>query len=132
VLICAEDGWVEDWTREIPRRWNFRGCKKYQSATIFCLTPEEQLKIAKPVLPHLSWFKSLIWSLFNTTKTIKVEFLVSNLNPVATFKEQLIRAVQADDDILAQHQEERALIDNISRADSYADLYKIYLDNGWV
>ncbi len=132
MLTCAEDGWVEDWSREIPQRWNFRGCKKYQSTTIHCLTPEEQLKIAKPVLPHLSWFKNLIWSLFNTTKTVKVELLDSNLNPVATFKEQLILAVQADDDILTQYREERELIESISRADSYADLNKIYRENGWV
>ena len=132
MLICAEDGWVEDWTREIPQRWNFRGCKKYQSITIYCLTPEERLKIAKPVLPHLSWFENFAWALFNTTKTVRVALLDSNLNPVATFKEQLIRAVQADDDILTQHQEERELIEIISRADSYADLYKIYRENGWV
>jgi hypothetical protein len=47
------------------------------------------------------------------------------LNPVATFKEQLIRPVQADDDILTQHQEERELIEIISRADSYAMLIYI-------
>ena len=132
MLTCAEDGWVADWSIEIPHRWNFRGCKKYQSTTIYCLTAKEQLKIAKPVLPDHSWFENLIWSLLNTTKTVKVAFSDSNLNPVATFKEQLILAVQTDDDILTQYGDKKDLIKIISRANTYADLYQIYRETGWV
>lgn len=132
MLICAEDGWVDEWVGGAPERWNFKGCSKYQKFTIYCLNAENELKTAKPSAPQLSRFGTLIWRITNMTKQVTVEFTNSDLSPLETFKTSLVRAVKADDDVLTQFKSKKSLVEAISRAQSYAELRELYHQNGWV
>ncbi len=131
VLICAEDGWVADWSKAIPKKWNFKGCTKYQRITIHCLLPEGRLEYAKPRLPEMGWLDKAIWRTVNSPKEIVVDFSSAKSESLETFKACLIQAVRAGDDVLTQFKDEMAIIESISGAETYSELRQVYQESGW-
>jgi len=133
MLICAEDGWVDDWSGEVPGKWNYRGCRKYQSIAIHCLGSDSVLMTARPEMPHMEFFDRLIWAITNRSRPVvvsieQVEGLPRSLD---RFKEHLVRAVIDGSDLLLQYSEPETLVRAIRNAGSYADLKRLYRENHW-
>ncbi|WP_227816795.1 hypothetical protein [Nitrogeniibacter aestuarii] len=131
MLICAKDGWVDDWSEAIPENWNFKGCAKYQNIPIYCLLPDGRVEYAKPRFPNMNWLSKTFWRTVNVSREIEIEFYEAKAETFESFKACLIEAVKADDDVLTQFKEKQALIKRISGADSYSSLHAIYQENGW-
>lgn len=133
MLICAEDGWVDDWSDDVPGKWNYRGCRKYQSIAIYCLSSDGVMMTARPEIPHLGFLDRLIWAITNRSRLIAVSFekVDSVSNSLDRFKAQLVRAVEGGSDLLLQYNEPDTLIRAIRNAGSYGELKLLYQENHW-
>ena len=131
MLICSSDGWVDNWASAVPTMWNYRGCAKYQQVAIYCLLPNGSVQIATPTPPKLSKFSKIVWRCFNQPKKLHVAFANANDANIETFKTDLVKAVNADGDLLTQFKSKATIISSIKRASTYEDLEGVYKVNGW-
>lgn len=131
MLICAEGGWVADWSGAIPKQWNYKGCMKYQRVPIYCLSPDGRLLVATPRVPSMGWLEGVIWRLGNWPKEVDIDFSIMDGEPLEGFKACLIHAIKTDDDLLTQFKGKQVLLKMVSGAESYAQLHKVYRQSGW-
>jgi len=132
MLVCAKDGWVDDWSGEVPKKWNFLGCVKYQRTPIYCLSRSGRVQIAKPRMPDMSWLKKTAWRIVNSSKEVEIDFSESDSVSFETFKNCLVGALKADDDLLSQNQDKGVLVERVYSASEYSELRALYHESGWV
>ncbi|CAG9297866.1 hypothetical protein [Celerinatantimonas diazotrophica] len=128
MLICAKDGWREDWSKAIPSTWNYQTCHKYQSIPIYALSQDNKLLVVRPVLPKLNPVAAIWWWLLNRYRKVDVQFTPVSADATKAFQEILSQSVHCDD---TTELDKHWLEQQINDAHSYYDFAKIYQQSGW-
>lgn len=128
MLICAKDGWRDDWSKAIPSTWNYLTCHKYQAIPIYALSQDNKLHVVQPVLPKLNPAAAILWWLHNRYRQVDVKFTPISADATKAFKEILCQSVHEDK---ATELDNHWLTEQIEDAHSYQDFAKIYQQSGW-
>ena len=133
LLICAEDGYVDEWlSKDDCSKWSYAAFEKYKRCKVFCLLPDASVKEITLSHHFSSFLDKFLSMLFNKKLDVDLDFKEENNLDLNFFVNLIIKLVSEGDELLIQNSESDVIVHDLRCASSYTNIRKIYHKYNWV